>query len=92
MQCASDEAEEQDDIVIGYRPTYKHQDDPDCLCVVKLLNSYKYTVLNFVMFHEKLRHAICQVVSVDGPVMIIIWECNDTRRGRAVAYFIVNRV
>ena len=66
---ARDEVDEQDDI--SYRPTYKDQDDSDCLCVIKLLNSYQYTVLNFVMFHAKLRHAICQVISVDGQVSLV---------------------
>ena len=47
------------------------QDDFESVCVVKLLNSYEYTVPNFTMFHEKLRHAVCQVVLGDGQLSLV---------------------
>ena len=52
----------------------KRDNDPGAqlaLYVLQLLESYKYTVPTFTVFHERLWHAVCQVVEEDDQLSVV---------------------
>ncbi len=70
-RCAEAVTSEDETYVISKTKSKEKENSLFVLYVLKLHNSYEYTVPSFTMFPEKLQHIVCHIVDDDDNLSMV---------------------